>query len=672
MSYICCLPFGCSNYRNVGPKPEIALSEEKENIPEQSQPLTVLTESLQQRSPVELSHEPLRVMILKMLPLCIDKFTESFNSFPNRLSTAVSLYSLSDEKLDLSNQLILRTTFNHSKGYTEAYNMSLIQVFLFKACVQMYMQLTGKKLEVHVIRENYSWQQIRTVNVLPETFEDFLFKLIPDPLKHLLRKVLLVEEEIPPTLIMETMRGIIKNDSTTNPKIFNVNKFSGKYSLAQGEVTYRDHPTSVNNFHAFPIDLEDSLNRLTVLPFSKFSNVLSGRVSIEGAKVRKGDEIKPYLTFKKVSDKESFSSALSIVTFGAKLFSGKRIAYKRDKGRVQTVEIEARKLNEIHDEILDNLDFLVEKYPEGFVKTKKGWKIALIQSRPVTFLFNSELMITPKCDDCALKFRLSYNEDVRKIVDNFVRKDHELLLKVRSMADNISRGFIVPDLEKSLEGYNQELMECYKKTVEIRKNAISDEVLKQRQKNMMVFCLKLVIAIAILHALRRTHGDLKPENIFLLNANTDPSPVVGDLYTARKLKDHNKYPTFFVNEIFSGLNSGTESFISQQSIRDIIKAHATGQRKFYNYAHYASDYFPLSCLLYYLLTGIRHVHSFALEKNLNGKTKACVVPCEKGFQDHAFLLLPQDIQDIMRGFMTNDKKMNIDMAVEVFRKHANS
>lgn len=120
------------------------------------------------------------------------------------------------------------------------------------------------------------------------------------------------------------------------------------------------------------------------------------------------------------------------------------------------------------------------------------------------------------------------------------------------------------------------------------------------------FMLQLCDAMAGLHKLGLTHGDIKPENIMLLKQGLvvkliDFGLVRDAQALLRTLEEHDFIPGHeFCDDLDTGMLAGTPDYIAPEQIAD---ARVTDSRKIRTDT--PSDVFGLGVILYQLLTGER-------------------------------------------------------------------
>lgn len=470
---------------------------------------------------------------------------------------------------------------------------------------------------------------------------------------------------IPPYFVSEQNRVEPIKDKGKAPEREEdtVQKPEVAYESKANSIFLKKHPSliEVNNFDlTAKICIAQKRRELSKDGYSQIKLVKEGQ-SIIAAKIRK----KYKVTNRTYIVKRVKNNFRSTINYSVKLSSGKEKVIK--VGPLDTREY--KNLLEIHNLVDQRKDELFHKYPEGFVETAKGRKIVVFQSFPQS-IDNTNVIITDKCENTLLGNRLSYNNELDKqgnIIINFGYSKANVIAQCAAGLNQLIDKKAFSDAEKKSLDELSKINTGFKTHYDdfLKKRAGFDlSVLSSRQEKIITVCKQAVTALAILHFLSYVHNDVKPENIFSNNPDSQlPKAVFGDWEALEGLLD----PSVNPRVESASVNKTTLFYISAVNIDRLRESVTSACRLKYNRARQEVDYFGLGSTLYYQLVGIRLPHTYALREISSGHYNACVEPDERAFSDPVFLMLPEAIRSVIKKMILCDKDFTIDEAYEAFK-----
>lgn len=627
----------------------------------------------------------LQLQQLQIFPQCLEIVKEFHSKIEacRKKSTSAPIYPLHSQLLSRAIVKKINKAFLNKK--VREYHSALQEHFIFNLCARLHKSLVGKNLIGDNFSELYGEKYHINCTILhPSSFENSLFVALPQSIKEIMKKTLLVEYKNAFTI--QNFIDIFKKEISLGENFIGRSleadiKYK-RFAIENNEINFPKHSTKLTmSPDKFNEEMECAKKMVLGLPIGEIKQIENHNAVV--SKVVKQDRICSYIYFwnGKPSDMSTHGSEIAV---GIKASTGKEIVIKKEKvGKVVclNVFIEARLLREILDKAESRGAELFQSYPEAFEVTQKGRKVIVFQSRPYTFA-NPSIMITDKCDTSAKDYNLEYDARVQELCSRLMNLDVQALIKMREFA--VTMNALQKNCETQLIGREQYDLEAAKVQEEINKLNLAlsasyhqvmeskkdfdANVMRERQQSFLRLGLFLVAGLAVLHKISYIHGDMKKENIFIDKVKTLlPKPVIGDWRTALFLRNAVIEPKISKEERIEVLNGCTESSISESCFNELVNSLLSEERSRVNRAAKSFDCFGLGSILYTLLVGVKLPYQYTLTKNSQNVYKVCVKPQSCAFDDPVFLLLPQPVQDVLKRMINSDPTFDIHEAYLAFK-----
>lgn len=632
-------------------------------------------------------HPPLTKFQLQqfyIFPYCIskiEKYDYLIRKIPHMITTWEPYYLDATKKL-LSASITAKIIGEFKAQDRGAYQQAIKEHLTFRLCIILYQALVGNYVFADVKNVQYHRSIKKTGVVLPQSFEHPLFRELPQDIRDMITKTLLLQEKFEISDFREPfVKAVGANQELLGQSLIPKEKYQ-RFTSSPGCIEFKEYNFKLlGNSSEIELELNKAQFRLSSSPIGKIRKIATKFTSIYMGKVFRNDCISTRIFFWDGRQSTHLSTSRSKIAFANKASNGKPLVIKREVGNNYCIMEEAQKLTSLHKYVNENLEVLFLLYPEAFTTTTKGVKLTTFQSCPYVFLNDRRMMITDRCDTTALSLTLNYNDQIKILCRELINIDHEGLSKMRMLVNRRKTidyklhlhviekkeyEISCNEISKEISDLNRELDTKYEKILDHVKK-FDKKLIQERQKTFLELGLSLVAALAVLHYISWYHGDLKPENIFINKKNNKFEPVIGDWYSANFLRNAASIAPFQAGEEIGILNRCTETYVSADCFDPIEKSIKEFDQQGLNVAAKTLDRYGIGSILYGLLTGVRMPHHFVLKKKNNGMYFTNVVPLPAAFENPAYLLLPQPVQDALKKMISSEQAYSIHSAYVAFK-----
>lgn len=625
----------------------------------------------------------------QIFPYCL-KLADNFLSKQleiQKINFSSGVYPIDRVFKNLPMKSVVKANNAYKQGHLKNYRTALQEINVFSLSLILYSALTGLVFCSTTSKIRYVNMQVSCITIQDISFQNPVFQALPEKIKNMISRTLMYGgNHRVKDFIDEFSKQIRVYQLVISKPLELIDKYK-RFVVVEGGIYYTRHATKIviSDEHHTSL-LQQGLEKLKELPVGKIEKIeLNPVSSLVLSKVPKIDRISS-LIFYLSENTSGMSNSLSKISIGFKVTTGKPLILKSEQNNNGKISIEVNSLRNIHNTVRfinENENcVLFELYPEAFELKSKGLIISGIQSWPITFASDPNLMITDMCATNGLSYNIAYDDNLRIKCAEYANLDSKIHLLTREQAVLLNRSKsyyierkITPnqylknkeEIFIKINELNVQLHNQYNEIV-FEKQDFNLEVMRDRQKPFLRLCLYMTASLAVLHKISWIHGDIKAENIFIDKPFTlNHKPVLGDWYTSLLLLDPQVFPHFSHGEKLGVLEGCTESYVSEKCLDMFVESISENCRGKFNFACQMLDIFGMVTCFYQFLVGVRLPRSYLIKKNSMGEYRTCVVPHPSAFLDPVFLLLPQPIQNVMMRMINSDPTITLDEVYLTFK-----